>query len=217
MSQLDSGIGRGCSYSTAYLLLEKAAAGAGDVALIFGARGAVGKAAVELTNAKGLRIITTSRIDGAHVNITSDENLKSVLDSNNGREPSIILDCAGSSVLMEKGFAILEKSGRYVFVSGMRGGGPEVKIDVMKMLVMDQSLHGVNSWSVTLARTKDIMDNLGEMFEDGEIKGPEEESLTKIKLTDAINAYQEVAKFDGKKFSSVGVYSKSGMQLFPEF
>ncbi|KAF7885519.1 uncharacterized protein EAF02_004028 [Botrytis sinoallii] len=190
----------GVPYSTAYLMLEKAAARAGDVVLIFGARGAVGKAAIELANARGLKIITTSRIDGSDVNVTTDENLKSVLELNNGRGPSIILDCAGSPVLMEKGLAILGKSGRYVFVSGMRGGGPEVKINVMKMLALDQSLHGVNSWSLTLAETKDIMDELSKMFEDGKIKGPEEESLTKIKLADAVEAYQEVAKFDGKKF-----------------
>ncbi|KAF7934661.1 uncharacterized protein EAE98_002706 [Botrytis deweyae] len=190
----------GVPYSTVYLMLEKAAARAGDVVLIFGARGAVGKAAIELANARGLKIITTSRIDGSDVNVTTDENLKSVLELNNGRGPSIILDCAGSPVLMEKGLAILGKSGRYVFVSGMRGGGPEVKINVMKMLAMDQSLHGVNSWSLTLAETKDIMDELRKMFEDGKIKGPEEESLTKIKLADAVEAYQEVAKFDGKKF-----------------
>ncbi|KAF7959446.1 hypothetical protein EAE96_001063 [Botrytis aclada] len=190
----------GVPYSTAYLMLEKAAARAGDVVLIFGARGAVGKAALELASAKELKTITTSRVDGADVNITSDEDLKKVLELNNGRGPSIILDCAGSPVLMEKGLAILGKSGRYVFVSGMRGGGPEVKINVMKMLAMDQSLHGVNSWSLTLPETKDIMNKVGKMFEDGEIKGPEEESLTKITLTEAVEAYREVAKFDGKKF-----------------
>ncbi|TGO15596.1 hypothetical protein BTUL_0038g00260 [Botrytis tulipae] len=190
----------GVPHSTAYLMLERAAARSGDVVLIFGARGAVGKAAIELANAKGLKTITTSRVDGADVNITTDENLNNVLELNNGRGPSIILDCAGSPVLMEKGLAFLGKSGRYVFVSGMRGGGPEVKINIMKMLAMDQSLHGVNSWSLTFAETKDIMAKLGRMFEDGEIKGPDEESLTKIKLTDAVEAYQEVAKFDGKKF-----------------
>ncbi|KAF7894233.1 hypothetical protein EAF00_007747 [Botryotinia globosa] len=178
----------GVPYPTAYLMLEEAAARSGDVVLIFGARGAIGKGAIELANAKGLKTITTSR------------NLNNVLKLNNGRGSSIILDCAGSPVLMEKGLAILGKSGRYVFVSGMRGGGPEVKINVMKMLVMDQSLHGVNSWSLTLAETKDIMAKLERMFEDGEIKGPDEESLTKIKLTDVVEAYQVVAKFDGKKF-----------------
>lgn len=40
------------------------------------------------------------------------------------------------------------------------------------------------------------MGKLGKMFEGGEIRGPEEESLTKIKLTDVIDAYQEVAKFE---------------------
>lgn len=190
----------GVPYSTAYLMLEKAAARSGDVVLVFGARGAVGKAAIELVNAIGLKIITTSRVDGADVKVTTDENLKNVLELNSGRGPSIILDCAGSPVLMEKGLAILGKSGRYVFVSGMRGGGPEVTINVMKMLAMDQSLHGVNSWSLTLAETKNILAKLGKMFEDGEIKGPDEQSLTKITLTDAVEAYQEVAKFDGKKF-----------------
>ncbi|TGO57601.1 hypothetical protein BOTNAR_0198g00080 [Botryotinia narcissicola] len=181
----------GVPHSTAYLMLEKAAACSGDVVLVFGARGAVGKAAIEIANAKGLKTITTSRVDGADVNITTDENLKNVLELNNGRGPTIILDCAGSPVLMEKGLAIL---------GNMRGGGPEVKINVMKMIAIDQSLHGVNSWSLTLAETKDIMAKLGRMFEDGEIKGPDEESLTKIKLTDAVEAYQEIAKFNGKKF-----------------
>ncbi|TEY56405.1 hypothetical protein BOTCAL_0226g00030 [Botryotinia calthae] len=193
-------IGRGVPYLTAYLMLEKAAARAEDVILIFGARGAVGKAVIELANAKGLKTITTSRVDGADINVTVDDNLHKVLELNHGRRPSIILDYAGSPVLMEKGLAILGKSGRYVFVSVMRGGGPEIKVNVMKMLAMDQSLHGINSWSRTLSETKDIMDKLGKMFEDGEIKGPEEESLTKIKLTDVIDAYQEVAKLDGKEF-----------------
>ncbi|TGO38261.1 hypothetical protein BHYA_0078g00130 [Botrytis hyacinthi] len=190
----------GVPYSTAHLMLEKAAARSGDVVLIFGARGAIGKAAIELANAKGLKTITTSRVDGTDVNVTLDENLKNVLELNNGRGPNTILDRAESPVLMEKGLAILGKSGRYVFVSGMRGGSEVIRINVMKMLAMDQSLHGVNSWSLTLAETKNIMAKLGKMFEDGEIKGPDEESLTKIKLTDAIEAYQEVAKFDGKKF-----------------
>ncbi|ESZ92402.1 hypothetical protein SBOR_7210 [Sclerotinia borealis F-4128] len=78
----------------------------------------------------------------------------------------------------------------------MRGGGPEVKINVMKMLAMDQSLHGVNSWS------------LSKMFEDGEIKDPEEYSLSKVKIADAIEAYQEVAKVDGRKFV---IYSTTAM------
>ncbi|KAM0125539.1 hypothetical protein ACHAPC_001330 [Botrytis cinerea] len=190
----------GVPYLTAYLMLEKAAARAEDVILIFGARGAVGKAVIELANAKGLKTITASRVDGADINVTVDDNLHKVLELNHGRAPSIILDCAGSPVLMEKGIAILGKSGRYIFVSAMRGGGPEVKVNVMKMLAMDQSLHGINSWSLTLSETKNIMDKLGKMFGDGDIKGPEEESLTKIKLTDVIDAYQEVAKFDGKKF-----------------
>lgn len=190
----------GVPYTTAYLMLEKAAARAGEVVLIFGAKGSVGKAAIELGKAKGLKIITSSRTDGADVNVTTDETLQKVLELNNGRGPNIIIDCAGSPVLMEKGLAILGKAGRYVFVSGMRGGGPEVKVNVMKMLVMDQSLHGVNSWSPNLAEAKDIMAKLGKMFENGEIKGPEEDSLSKVNLADAIDVYQEVAKADGRKF-----------------
>ncbi|KAI9644388.1 hypothetical protein NHQ30_007745 [Ciborinia camelliae] len=116
------------------------------------------------------------------------------------RGPSIILDCAGSPVLMEKGLAILGKAGRYMFVSGMSGGGPEVKVNIMKMLAMDQSLHGVNSWSLSLAEVKDLMAKLGKMFEDEEIKSPEENSLSKVNIVDAVDTYQEVAKVDGRKF-----------------
>lgn len=101
-------------------MLEKAVAQPGDVVLLFGANGCIGKGAIEMAKAKGLKIITTSRIYGADVNVTTDGNLQKVLELIDGREPKIILDCAGSPDLVGKKLAILGEAGRYVFVSVMR-------------------------------------------------------------------------------------------------
>ncbi|PQE16443.1 Zinc-type alcohol dehydrogenase protein [Rutstroemia sp. NJR-2017a BVV2] len=190
----------GVPFCTAYVMCERARLCAGEVVLIFGATGFVGNAAGEIAAAKGCRVIRASRRDGVDVNISLDEELASVLDINGGKRPDVIFDCAGSAALMERGLEILGKGGRYIFISDMSDAVPEVKVDVGKILEMDQSISGVNSWNLDLIEVKRIMTNLTEMFEKGSIQAPLEESFTAVDLEGAVDIYPEVGKRGGKKY-----------------
>ncbi|KAM3069039.1 hypothetical protein ACMFMG_004217 [Clarireedia jacksonii] len=189
----------GVPFCTAYMMCERAQICAGDVVLIFGATGFVGKAAAELAVTKGCRVIRASRKDGVDVNVSVDGDLVSVLDLNDGRRPDVILDCAGSAALMERGLAILGRGGRYIFISDMRGDIPGVKVDVGKMLEMDQTLSGVDSWNMDLVEVKKVMTNLTELFEKGSIHAPPEDSFTTVGVEAAVEIYPEVAERGGKK------------------
>ncbi|KAF4633860.1 hypothetical protein G7Y89_g4259 [Cudoniella acicularis] len=192
----------GVPYTTAYMLLERLNAFTGkDVILVLGATGTVGKAVVEIAKAKGCKTITASRRDGCDVNLTVDPELEAAKVHNDGNGPDVIIDCVGSPALMEKGLAILGRRGRYGFISGMRGGGPEIKVNTMRMFSMDQSLTGLSSLSPILAEASKVMELLRGMFNAGAIHALPEEKITKISIEEAKDAYQEAAKLEGKKFA----------------
>jgi NADPH:quinone reductase-like Zn-dependent oxidoreductase len=191
----------GVPYTTAYLIVEKVRLrDSKDVVVVFGARGAVGRAVVEIANSRGCKTITVSRRKGCDVDLTDDSELNTVLELTNGKGPDVIIDCAGSSSIMEKGLAILGEGGRYGFISGMRSGRPDIKLNVMRLFGMNQSLVGINSLSLNLAESGNIMGTVGSMLEDGRINPLPQEDITEVALEEATAAYQRVAEMSGKKF-----------------
>jgi NADPH:quinone reductase-like Zn-dependent oxidoreductase len=101
---------------------------------------------------------------------------------------------------MEKGLAILGEGGRYGFISGMRSGRPDIKLNVMRLFGMNQSLVGINSLSLNLAEAGKIMGTVGSMLEDGRINPLPQDDITEVTLEEATGAYQRVAEMSGKKF-----------------
>ena len=152
-----------CSYGTAENLLQRAQVEAGEVALITGASGGVGSAAVQLAHRRGARVIAVAgeakaaavRALGADLVVPRDADLQEAI----GREAvDAVIDLVGGprwSRLLE----VLERHGRYA-VSGAIGG-PIVELDLRTLYLKDLTLLGCTAQD-------DVFGNLVAYLERGE-------------------------------------------------
>jgi len=133
-----------CAYSTAELLLQRAAVSGADKVLITGASGGVGSAAVQLAKCRGAEVIaitSASKADqilslGADRVIYRDANLVEALGENS---VSVVLDLVGGNdwpALLQ----VLKRGGRYA-VSGAIAG-PIVELDLRTLYLKDLTFHG---------------------------------------------------------------------------
>ena len=190
------GAALGVPYCTAYrALFQKAGAKPGETALVHGATGGVGIAAVELAHARGLTVIGSGGTDkglaavkehGADVvvNHRTPTYTDDIMRATGGRGVNLIVEMA-AHVNLDRDLGLLAKGGRVVVV-GNRG---RVEIDARQAMGRDASILGMTLFNVADAEFAEIHAAL--------IAGLENGSLSpligrELPLADAARAHEAV-------------------------
>ena len=144
------GAAMGTPYATAYRgLIQRADARPGEVALVHGASGGVGTAAVQLARARGLRVFGTAGTDkgrqlvreqGAHevFDHSAPDHFQQIMNATSGRGVDVIVELL-ANVNLAKDLTILARGGR-VAIIGSRG---RVEIDPRDAMQRDVDLRGM--------------------------------------------------------------------------
>jgi len=140
----------GTPYATAYRgLLQRANAKPGETALVHGASGGVGTAAVQLARAHGLRILGTAGSDdgikhvrqqGAHeaFDHRAPDHFEQIMKATGGHGVDVIVELL-ANVNLGKDLTILAKGGRVVII-GSRG---RVEINPRDTMQRDADVRGM--------------------------------------------------------------------------
>jgi NADPH:quinone reductase len=150
------GAAMGVPYATAYrALFHRAGARPGDLALIHGATGGVGLAAVQIAHAQGITVLGTGGSDrglasvresGADFvfNHTAPNYLDDIMRATGGRGVDVILEMA-AHINLDKDLGILATRGRVVVI-GNRG---RVEVDVRQAMGRDASILGMTLFNIS--------------------------------------------------------------------
>ncbi|WP_420368401.1 zinc-binding dehydrogenase [Curtobacterium sp. L1-20] len=136
------------AYGTAFGMLERGRAGAGDVVLVSGASGGVGLAAVQLAKARGAHVVAISsagkaeavRAAGADVVVDrgQDDLVRAVRDASDGGIDVAVDVVAGR--LVSDLVPVLREGGRWVVAGAL--GGHEVHLDIRRLYLHNKQLIG---------------------------------------------------------------------------
>jgi NADPH2:quinone reductase len=163
----------GVPYLTAWsALVDAAAIQAGETALITGAMGGVGRAAIQIAHWKKARVIGVDRHDGpsdadAFVNLQSKDLLAEVKASTDGRGVDLVLDTVGGP-LFEPSLRSLRSGGRQVAIASVGNG--RVEFNLVDFYHKSGRLIGVDTIKLTGAEIAKIMDKLRAGFDDGHLR-----------------------------------------------
>ena len=153
----------GVPYGTAWrALFLKADGRPGETALVHGASGGVGTAAVQIARAHGMRVIGTAGTDeglrlvreqGAHhvLNHRESDYLSKIPALTGGRGPDVILEML-ANVNLDRDLDIVAPHGR-VMVIGNRG---RIEIDPRKMMGKDATIRGMTLFNTTREEFREI-------------------------------------------------------------
>lgn len=146
----EQGAAVGIPYATAYrALFHRAGARAGEVALIHGATGGVGTAAVQLARAAGMTVIATGGTDKGRSNVAQQgahhvldhhapDYLDQIMSLTGGNGVNVILEML-ANVNLAKDLGVLARYGRVVVI-GSRG---KIEIDPRAAMTRDLSILGM--------------------------------------------------------------------------
>jgi NADPH:quinone reductase-like Zn-dependent oxidoreductase len=163
----------GVPYVTAWsALVDAAAIQAGETALITGALGGVGRAAIQIAHWKKARVIGADRHDGASdadafVNLQSKDLLAEVKALTQGRGVDLVLDTVGGP-LFEPSLNSLRHGGRQVAIASVGTG--RVEFNLVAFYHNAGRLIGVDTVKLTGAEIAKIMDKLRAGFDDGHLR-----------------------------------------------
>jgi NADPH2:quinone reductase len=139
------------NYTTAWFAYHRAGAAPGETALIQGAAGGVGTAAIDLAPAFGVRAIALVSSDekaaavrglgAAHVVRSGGEWLSEVRELTDGRGVEIVLDMVGGDRFLDS-VRSLAIGGRLVVIGFAGGGIPTVKVN--RLLLRNLTLTGIS-------------------------------------------------------------------------
>jgi NADPH2:quinone reductase len=190
------GAGIWVPYGTAYhALFHSAQAHAGESALIHGASGGVGTAALQMARAIGLTIFGTAgtepglelikREGASHAfNHTKAGYEDEILKATDGKGVDIILEML-ANVNLAKDLKLLALNGR-VIVIGNRG---EITINARELMTRRGSIRAFTLWAITEQETKEIYAGLNAGLSNGAllpVVGKE------IPLAEAARAHKEI-------------------------
>jgi NADPH:quinone reductase-like Zn-dependent oxidoreductase len=155
-----------CSYSAAENMLGRARVAAGEVAVVTGASGGVGSAAVQLAKRRGAHVIALAapakhdevRTLGADVVLARDSDLTTVLGR---RSVDVVIDVVGGPTWPQL-LAVLRRGGRYATSGAI--GGHWVELDLRALYLNDLTLFGCTVLDL------DVFGNLVSYIERGEIR-----------------------------------------------
>jgi NADPH:quinone reductase len=183
----------GVSYSAAWLGLARAAnVSSGDVVLIVGASGSVGRAAAQIARWRGARVIGADRSpseDGIfddQVNTATQDLAKTVLELTNGTGADVAFDTVGGP-LFDATLGSLRHRGRHVVISSV--GERRVSFDLLDFYHQELTLYGIDTVKYDLRASADILDELRAGFETSALTPS---ALLTFPLHAAADAYQAV-------------------------
>ncbi len=152
----EQGAAVGIPYATAYrALFHRAGARAGEVALIHGATGGVGTAAVQLARAAGMTVIATGGTDKGRSNVAEQgahhvldhhapDYLDQIMSLTGGKGVNVILEML-ANVNLAKDLGVLARYGRVVVI-GSRG---KIEIDPRAAMTRDLSILGMTLFNTS--------------------------------------------------------------------
>ncbi len=188
----------GVPYSTAYYaLMNRGLAQPGEIALIHGASGGVGVAAIQIARAKGLTVIGTAGTSRGR-ELVLKEGAKHVLDHQAAHYLEVLKDLTagqGVNIILEmlanvnlaKDLKVLSVRGRVVVI-GSRG---EITIDPRDTMVRNADIRGMSLLPVGDEEIEGVEAALVEGLQNGSLRpvvGKE------IPLAEAAQAHDEVLK-----------------------
>ena len=194
----------GTPFTTAWVALAKAQLAERregetvQVVLVLGASGAVGTAAAHLAKARGHVVITTSRRDGADINIATDPTLQGVASVTNGKGVDVVIDCVGEPNLTGAALEVLGRGGRLAVVTAKGPNGNQ--INLRQLYTRDQTIVGVFSGGLSLAENQAALQVVADFIDQGKITLEDESKLTLVKFDDAVETYPKCHAFDGTKY-----------------
>jgi NADPH2:quinone reductase len=192
----EQGAALGTPYTTAWIaLFSRLHARPGETALVHGASGGVGVAAVQIARAHGLRVIGTAgteqglraiREDGAHValNHHTAGYLDSLNQAGGAGAPDVVVEML-ANVNLDRDLDVIAPRGRIVIV-GNRGRG---EIDARKAMGKDATISGVMLFNATPAELNEAQAGLIAGLENGSLKPRIGQRLP---LADAAQAHEAV-------------------------
>ena len=168
---------------------------AGDVVLVTGALGAVGRAATQIARWKGARVIGADRSAGQSdadllLDLSTDDLVSAVKAATNGAGVDLALDAVGGP-LFEPVMRSLGVGGRQVAITSTVT--PRVEFDLTDFYHNKLSLVGVDTAKLSAAEIAAILDALRPGFASGALKPP---AVRSRPLADAVDAYRAVAAGD---------------------
>jgi NADPH2:quinone reductase len=190
----EQGAALGVPYATAWLaLFSRANARPGETALVHGASGGVGVAAVQMARAHGLRVVGTAgteeglqaiREEGAHLalNHRSEGYLDGLLQA--GSAPNVIVEML-ANVNLDRDLDVITPRGRIVII-GNRGRG---EIDARKAMGKDVTICGLMLFNATPVELNEAHAGIVAGLENGTLKP---RIGRRIPLADAPQAHEAV-------------------------
>ena len=189
----------GRNYVTAFFgLIQKARLKEGETVLVTGASGGVGSSVIKIAKFKGARVIALFRrtpepekvrqlgIDLA-LNIQSDDIVNRVRQFTQGKGADVAFDCVGGA-LFEVALNSLGMDGRQVNITVV--GERRVSFDLLDFYRRQLTLLGVNTITLDIIASADILDVLRPAFEEGRLTPPD---IARIcSLDEAVEAYRQV-------------------------
>jgi len=192
----EQGAGIWVPYGTAYhALYHSAKAHASETALVHGASGGVGIAALQIARAMGLVVLGTAgtpkglevaKREGAHQVFDHRKAgyQEEILQATDNRGVDIILEML-ANVNLSNDTKLLANNGR-VIVIGSRG---EVTINPRELMGRRASIRAFTLWAITAAEEADIHAGLFAGLENGTLRPIVGK---KLQLADAVRAHKEI-------------------------
>lgn len=185
----------GVPYVTAWSALVRVGDVApGEVVLIVGVSGAVGRAATQIAHWRGARVIgaaTSARNPSgadAIIDTTTGELDKEVRVLTEGKGVDLVLDAVGGH-MFEPSLRSLRAGGRQIAITSSMDR--RVSFDLIDFYRNRSRLLGVNTMVLTGSETAEILDELRHGFDNGHLLPPE---VSTWPFERAVEAYEAVAR-----------------------
>jgi NADPH:quinone reductase len=174
-------------------LVQAAGVQAGEMVLVTGAMGAVGRAATQIAHWKGASVIGADRLDAPEgVDAWIDTRTADMAAEANrfsaGRGVDVVLDAVGGP-LFEPSLRSLRPGGRQVALTSV--GNRRVEFDLTDFYHNTLRLFGIDTMKLSGPEIASIMNGLRAGFETGALAAPD---VTTWPLDRAVDAYTAVEK-----------------------
>ena len=187
----------GVPFVTAWSALATAGGlAAGETAVVIGASGAVGSAAVQIAAWRGAHVIGAVRGDitgrsGDGIPLVNTENgfADAVKEATGGRGADLIFDAAVGGSLVQESLRALAPKGRLIEITVT--GGRQVSFDLMDFYRRELRLLGVNTLFLSAADCAGILTALAPGFQTDALRPPA--ISARYALVDASRAYERVS------------------------
>jgi len=190
----------GVPFTTASLVLRRAACKEGDVVLVLGANGAVGSAVVQLAKSLGAKVLLGTRNEKGDVNTAADPDLSKIDELTGGKGVDVVVDTVGQPALTKASVSKLGRGGRLAFIAAPRAGPTELGVEMVDFYRKEKSLVGCNTLLYSVEEFAEELKALTPKFEDGSLEAAKEGEWSEAKLEDGVQAYEKAAQRGGGKF-----------------